>query len=219
MTEPSPTGSTRTPRTSGDQARAAIWRGILGAAKHLGKRVPLQAAPRPFVVQLREGNRKTPVYFIGNGLVEYNLAQSVSSDCAIFAVEIPWPAAWHDACARNFSGGITDHRTDGRVIRRGHQRAPTLFPVCTGGILILAELSPSRPRTSFPHVGIQVETVILLDVAVTFPSLRDAAWQKLLRNLAAYIATGCEKSKRRIRGRPPGQLLVDHSMDDARQNK
>jgi thioesterase domain-containing protein len=178
MTEPSPTGSTRTPRTSGDQARAAIWRGILGAAKHLGKRVPLQAAPRPFVVQLREGNRKTPVYFIGNGLVEYNLAQSVSSDCAIFAVEIPWPAAWHDACARNLAEGlptteqmvasyveaISAHRLSSRCVLAG-------YSFC--GVMAFEAAHQLSPR------GIQVETVILLDVAVTFPSLRDATWQKL----------------------------------------
>jgi thioesterase domain-containing protein len=161
-----------------DDARAAIWTGILGVAKHLSKREPLQAAQRPLVVQLREGNRKTPIYFVGNGLVEYNLVQSISSDRAIFAIEIPWPAAWHDACACNSTDGlpslqqmvasyveaISAHQLSSRCVLAG-------YSFC--GVMAF------EAAHQLSQLGIQVETVILLDAAVSFPSLREAAWRKL----------------------------------------
>ena len=83
------------------EARAAVWTGILGAAKHLGKKAPLPARQRPAVVQLRQGTSETPVYFIGAGLYELNTAQMMPPQHSIFAAEIAWPAAWHDASARN----------------------------------------------------------------------------------------------------------------------
>jgi thioesterase domain-containing protein len=86
---------------SSNEARAALWAGILGTAKHLGKRRPLPGAPRPTVVQLREGTSDTPVYFIGVGLFEVHLAQLIPCEHAIFAVEISWPSEWHDAAANN----------------------------------------------------------------------------------------------------------------------
>jgi thioesterase domain-containing protein len=83
------------------EARAVVWNGILGAAKHLGKRAPLPLRQRPTVVQLRQGTSETPVYFIGAGLYELHTAQLMPPQHSIFAAEIAWPAAWHDAAARN----------------------------------------------------------------------------------------------------------------------
>jgi thioesterase domain-containing protein len=86
---------------STDAARAAVWTGILGAAKHLGKRAPLPLRQRPTVVQLQQGTSETPVYFIGAGLYELHTAQLMPPQHSIFAAEIAWPAPWHDAAARN----------------------------------------------------------------------------------------------------------------------
>src|SRR5580692_9290053 len=88
-------------RPSSDEARAAVWSGILGAAKHIGNRAPLPLRQRPAVVQLRQGTAATPVYFIGAGLYELHTAQMMPPQHSIFAAEIAWPAAWHDAAARN----------------------------------------------------------------------------------------------------------------------
>ena len=82
-------------------ARAAVWHGILGAAKHLGKRAPPPLRQRPTVVQVRQGTSETPVYFIGAGLYELNTAQMMPPRHSIFAAEIAWPAPWHDAAATN----------------------------------------------------------------------------------------------------------------------
>jgi thioesterase domain-containing protein len=89
------------PRPSSDEARAAVWTGIIGAAKHIGNRAPVPLRNRPSVVQLRQGTAETPVYFIGAGLYELHIAQLMSSEHSIYAVEIAWPAEWHDAAAKN----------------------------------------------------------------------------------------------------------------------
>jgi thioesterase domain-containing protein len=86
---------------SSDEARAMVWTGILGAAKHIGNRAPLPARQRPAVVQLRQGTAATPVYFIGAGLYELHIAQLMAPEHSIYAIEIAWPAAWHDAAAKN----------------------------------------------------------------------------------------------------------------------
>jgi len=88
-------------RPSNDEALAAVWAGILGAAKHIGNRAPLPTRQRPTVVQLRQGTAATPVYFIGAGLYELHIAQLMPTAHSIYAVEIAWPAAWHDAAAKN----------------------------------------------------------------------------------------------------------------------
>ena len=53
------------------------------------------------MVQLRQGRSETPVYFIGAGLYELHIAQLMPPEHSVYAVEIAWPAAWHDAAARN----------------------------------------------------------------------------------------------------------------------
>ena len=90
-----------TPRSSNDEARAAVWTGILSAAKRIGNRAPPPVRQRPTVVQLRQGTAATPVYFIGAGLYELHIAQLMPSAHSIHAVEVAWPAAWHDAAAKN----------------------------------------------------------------------------------------------------------------------
>src|SRR5258708_16226065 len=88
-------------RAMTDEARAAVWTGILGAAKHLGKKAPLPLRQRPTMVQLRQGTSATSVYCIGAGLYESHVAQLMPPQHSIFAAEIAWPAAWHDAAAKN----------------------------------------------------------------------------------------------------------------------
>jgi thioesterase domain-containing protein len=101
MQDSSTTQISQSPRPSSDEARAMVWNGILGAAKHIGNRAPMPMRQRQAVVQLRQGTAATPVYFIGAGLYELHIAQLMPSEHSIYAVEIAWPAAWHDASANN----------------------------------------------------------------------------------------------------------------------
>jgi thioesterase domain-containing protein len=101
MQDSSTTPISQRPQSSSDEARAMVWSGILGAAKHIGNRAPMPMRQRQAVVQLRQGTAATPVYFIGAGLYELHIAQLMPSEHSIYAVEIAWPAAWHDASAQN----------------------------------------------------------------------------------------------------------------------
>jgi len=87
--------------TSTDEAREVLWTGILGAAKHLGKREWQPTKRQSAVVRLRKGAGETPVYFIGMGVVELRLAQLICSERSIFGIEIPWPSAWRNSAAKN----------------------------------------------------------------------------------------------------------------------
>src|SRR6516165_7663 len=91
----------RPSHTSTDEAREVLWTGILGAAKHLGKREWQPTKRQSAIVQLRKGAGETPVYFIGMGVVELRLAQLICSERSIFGIEIPWPSAWRNAAAKN----------------------------------------------------------------------------------------------------------------------
>ncbi len=97
QTEASPAS----PPAATDKARAALWAQIIGTAKHLRKRDAPQTARQPLVLELKQGVAATPVYFIGAGLFEFHLAGLISSEQAIYAVEITWPSEWHDAAVRN----------------------------------------------------------------------------------------------------------------------
>ncbi len=83
------------------EARAAIWTGILGVAKDLGKQDARLIGQRPPLVQLRRGTAEAPIYFIGAGLSELNLAQLICSERSIFGIEVPWPSAWRIAAKEN----------------------------------------------------------------------------------------------------------------------
>src|SRR5262249_30879426 len=98
MTMPtSETSSSSGLPNAGDEARAVLWKGILGLAKRLGKRAPPSSNDNPSVVKLKDGAGYSSIYFIGLGLSDFNLAQLIFSERPIFGVEVPWPSAWREA--------------------------------------------------------------------------------------------------------------------------
>jgi thioesterase domain-containing protein len=165
-------------RTASDEARAVLWTGIIGAAKHIGKREPFQAARRPLVVQLKAGVGTTPVYFIGAGLFEFHLAQLISSEQSVYAVEIVWPAEWHDAAIKNdvtacptlehlvapYVAAIRDHTGSSPCVLIGYS--------FNGNIAFEA-------AHQLQAHGTAVETIMLLDAPAEYPSWYRAAWKSL----------------------------------------
>jgi thioesterase domain-containing protein len=163
---------------STDEARAAVWTGILGAAKHLGKRAPLPLRQRPTIVQLRQGTSETPIYFIGAGLYELNTAQMMPPQYSIFAAEIAWPAAWHDAAARNDT-----------------KATPVLEDMVVPYVTALSEHAGATPCVlvgySFHALmafeiahqlqakGGKVELVMVLDAPAEYPLPHKIAWKNL----------------------------------------
>jgi thioesterase domain-containing protein len=160
------------------EARAVVWNGILGAAKHLGKRAPLPLRQRPTVVQLRQGTSETPVYFIGAGLYELNTAQMMPPQHSIFAAEIAWPAAWHDAAARNDTDAtpaLEDMVVPYVTALREHAGST---PCVLVGYSFHASMAFEIARQLLEKGG-QVDLVMVLDAPAEYPAPHKIAWRKL----------------------------------------
>jgi thioesterase domain-containing protein len=163
---------------SSDEARAALWAGILGTAKHLGKRRPTPAAPRPMVVQLRQGTSDMPVYFIGVGLFEVHLAQLAPCEHSIYAVEISWPSEWHDAAANSdLNACPTLEQMVARYV------AALIAHVGTKPCVLVGYSFHGSMAFEAAHqmreLGGTVETVLLLDAPAEYPTWYKSAWQNL----------------------------------------
>src|ERR1700730_15139993 len=161
-----------------DEARAAVWTGILGAAKHLGKRAPLPLRQRPTVVQLRQGTSETPVYFIGAGLYELNTAQMMPPQHSIFAAEIAWPAAWHDAAAKNDTDAtpvLEDMVVPYVTALRAHAGDK---PCVIAGYSFHASMAFEIAHQLLDK-GSQVDLVMLLDAPAEYPLPHKIAWKNL----------------------------------------
>jgi thioesterase domain-containing protein len=53
--------------------------------------------PEPQVLRLQPGHTGLPLYFVGAGPIEYQLAQLMGEDRAIFATDLPLPEEWRTA--------------------------------------------------------------------------------------------------------------------------
>ena len=160
------------------EARAVVWNGILGAAKHLGKRAPLPLRQRPTVVQLRQGTSETPVYFIGAGLYELHTAQMMPPRHSIFAAEIAWPAAWHDAAARNDTDAtpvLEDMVVPYVTALRAHAGST---PCVLVGYSFHASMAFEIAHQLQAN-GCQVELVMVLDAPAEYPLPHKIAWKNL----------------------------------------
>jgi thioesterase domain-containing protein len=163
---------------STEAARAAVWTGILGAAKHLGKRAPLPLRQRPTIVQLRQGTSETPVYFIGAGLYELNTAQMMPPQHSIFAAEIAWPAAWHDAAARNDTDAtpvLEDLVVPYVTALRAHAGTT---PCVLVGYSFHASMAFEIAHQLLDQGG-QVDLVMVLDAPAAYPGPHKIAWKNL----------------------------------------
>src|SRR6202451_1300338 len=163
---------------SSAEARAVVWNGILGAAKHLGKRAPLPLRHVPTVVQRRQGTSETPVYFIGAGLYELNTAQMMPPQHSIFAAEIAWPAAWHDAAARNDTDAtpvLEDMVVPYVTALREHAGSA---PCVLVGYSFHASMAFEIAHQLLDK-GSQVDLVMVLDAPAQYPLPHKIAWKNL----------------------------------------
>jgi thioesterase domain-containing protein len=160
------------------EARAVVWNGILGAAKHLGKKAPLSARQRPAVVQLRQGTSETPVYFIGAGLYELHTAQLMPPQHSIHAAEIAWPAAWHDAAARNDTDAtpvLEDMVVPYVTALRAHAGST---PCVLVGYSFHASMAFEIAHQLLEK-GSKVDLVMVLDAPAEYPGPHKIAWKNL----------------------------------------
>ena len=166
---------------STEEANAAIWTGILGVAKHLGKREPLPVERRPSVVQLRKGAAETPVYFIGAGLGEFHLAQLICSERSIFAVEVPWPSAWRIAATKKILPPYRLWNNWSRTYVAALSVHACSSPCVLAGISFNG-LMAFEAAHQLNEQGGKVEMVILLDTQAKYPAPHQVAWQKLQKD-------------------------------------
>lgn len=170
------------PRPSSDDARTIVWSGILGAAKHIGGRAPLPIRQRPSVVQLKQGSSETPLYFIGAGLYELHIAQLMPAQHSIYAVEIAWPSAWHDAAARNDTEAtpiLEDMVAPYVAALRDHMGSTVGSTPCVlAGYSFHASMAFEIAHQLQDH-GVKVELVMLLDAPAEYPAYYRIAWRNL----------------------------------------
>jgi thioesterase domain-containing protein len=166
------------PHTSKDEAHEVLWTGILGAAKHLGKRKWQPTKRQSSVVQLKKGAGQTPVYFIGMGVAELRVAQLICSDCSIFGIEIPWPSAWRNAAVKNdvdalptmdqlaapYVAALSVHAGSSRCVLVGHS---------FNGLVAF------HAAHQLNEQGSNVEMVMLLDTETKDLAPHQVAWQLL----------------------------------------
>jgi thioesterase domain-containing protein len=167
-----------TSRPSSDDARAFVWTGILGAAKHIAKRAPLPLRQRPSVVQLKQGSSEIPLYFIGAGLYELHIAQLMPAHHSIYAVEIAWPSAWHDAAARNDTEAtpiLEDMVAPYVAALRAHAGAT---PCVLAGYSFHASMAFEIAH-QLQDQGVKVELVLLLDAPAEYPAYYKISWKNL----------------------------------------
>jgi thioesterase domain-containing protein len=163
-------------RPSSDAARAAVWTGILGAAKHIGEHAPVPIRERPVVVQIRQGNTDTPLYSIGTGLCELNVPQFMPSQHSVFAAEIAWPAAWHDAAARNDTDAtpvLEDMVVPYVTALHAHAGAT---PCVLVGYSFHASMAFEIAHQLLEK-GSQVEMLMLLDAPAEYLRRHEIAWK------------------------------------------
>jgi thioesterase domain-containing protein len=169
-------------RPSADDARAFVWTGILGAAKHIAKRAPLPLRQRPSVVQLKQGCSETPLYFIGAGLYELHIAQLMPAQHSIYAVEIAWPSAWHDAAARNDTEAtpILEDMVALYVAALSDHLGSTVgaTPCVLAGYSFHASMAFEIAH-QLQDQGVKVELVMLLDAPAEYPAYYKIAWKNL----------------------------------------
>jgi thioesterase domain-containing protein len=87
-------------RAPSPNSGAMIWSRISGVVRRVTGQPPVQRRQLPLVTQLRQGAPENPVYFIGMGPWERELAELICSDKSIFAIEVPWPSAWRSAAIK-----------------------------------------------------------------------------------------------------------------------
>jgi thioesterase domain-containing protein len=169
---------TGTSKTFTDEAHAALWRKMLAVAKHLREQQPLPLSQPSPIVQMRQGGDGLPVYWIEPDLDEFKIAQSITANNPIYAVEIRQPSAWYDLAARNETKGlptveqivapyvaaIKAHTHSSRCILGGHS---------FGGVAAF------EAAHQLALLNIRAEAILLLDTAAVYPSSHEAAWQKL----------------------------------------
>jgi thioesterase domain-containing protein len=135
----------------------------------------------PQVISFQTGHTGPPVYFIGAGAAEYRIAQTIGEDRAIFAIDVPIAADWLYAITTTDRPLPTMEQLAalyGYAVRAHAGSSPCVVV----GYSFSGKIAFEAARV-LQRAGGNLAVVLLID---TFawggaPSLRNYAWQNLLR--------------------------------------
>jgi thioesterase domain-containing protein len=161
------------------EAHAAIWTGILGVAKHLGKQDGRLIRHRHPLVQLRKGRAGAPMYFVGAGLSEFSLAQFIRSERSIFGIEVPWPSAWRSAAKENKTSAMPTMEQLAALYVTALKVSTRSSPCVLAGYSFNGLVAFEAAHQLIEQGG-KVEMVILLDSWAQ--SSAKVAWQRLRKD-------------------------------------
>ena len=177
--------------SSTNEACAAIWSRILTIARHLSKRNPLPIEQHPSLVELRKGTSGTPVvYFIGIGFAELHLAQSIYADNSIFAIEVPWPSAWHVAARKNNASALPAMEQLVAPYVSALSAHAGLSPCVLAGHSF-SGLMAFEAAHQFNRSGGKVEMVMLLDSKAKYPPPTSGSVAKIKKRLEIVAQFAC----------------------------
>jgi amino acid adenylation domain-containing protein len=136
--------------------------------------------PEVEVLQLQPGHTGLPLYFIGAGTTEYQLAQLIGEDRAIFGTDAPPPGEWRTAIAAADRVALPTIEQLGELHSNALRAHTGPSPCVVAGYSLHGKIAFEAAR-ALQRAGVKVALVLLLDARATtwrgFTS--GAAWESL----------------------------------------
>jgi amino acid adenylation domain-containing protein len=138
---------------------------IEGLARVLGRRDHLR--PEPQLLTLQSGNRGLPVYFIGAGPAEIQIAQLMGEDRAVFAIDIPMPVEWRQAIAEEAVSALPTLEELGELYSDLLRDRAGSAPCVVAGYSLWGKIAFEAAR-ALRRAGGDVAFVLLLDARAVY---------------------------------------------------
>jgi len=133
---------------------------IEGLAKVLEQKQHIR--PEPQLLPLRSGRTGVPLYFIGAGPTETQIARLMGEDRAIFAIDIPMPVAWRQAIAASNSAALPTIEELGALYSDLLRTHAGSSPCVVAGYSLWGKIAFEAAR-ELQRAGGDVAFVLLLD--------------------------------------------------------
>jgi amino acid adenylation domain-containing protein len=149
-------------------------------AKLLEEKPQVRSQPR--VLTLCTGHIDPPLYFISAEGAELRLAQLISTQHSVFAIEMPLPLKWRDAANKNESDALpTLKQIVAPYVKALKAHVGSSSCVLAG--FSFGGLMAFEAAHQLQEQGIKVEMVILLDARAKIPSPYRVRWERLKQDL------------------------------------
>jgi thioesterase domain-containing protein len=122
--------------------------------------------PEPQVLQLQPGHTGLPLYFIGAGAIEYQLARLIGEDHAIFGTDAPLPVEWITAIAAADETALFTVEQLGELHGDALRAHAGSSPCVVAGYSVSAKIAFEAARV-LQRAGGNVALVLLLDGRAT----------------------------------------------------